>query len=229
MRIPRLITTIISFAVLVSTAGAQVILPGGRQTETRGRSGLKSEADRTRIMGTTMDVHSIPIQSKSFDDTRLKELETELNERSWNSEVTAWQRACDLDSKSAYEKYCAMYPNGPHKAEATKRLIDIKVNDAFNSNHGSLPTMKQVKSDDDSPTTTIVIENDTGLPLTVMFSGEESRNIIIPSGSRRTVTVKNGQYRIAASVPPATIRPFAGEQGFYGGQYETGFIIVSGP
>lgn len=201
-----------------------------KQSEVRSRtSGLKSEAERARILGTTMDVHSIPIQSNNFDDTRLRELEQELNERAWNSEYTAWQRASDLDTRSAYEKYSAMYPNGPHKAEATKRLIDIKVEETMNSSHGSLPPMKQIKSDDDSPTTNIVIQNETGLPLTIMFSGEESKNVIIPVGTRRTVTIKNGDYRIAASVPPATIRPFAGSQSFYGGTYETGFIIVSTP
>ena len=159
--------------------------------------------------------------------SRAKELAEKMDERSWSSEDTAWEKACEIDTKESYQRYMAMYPNGAHRPQASQKLVDIQVNDIFNSDHGGLPNMKWVSEDEDSPTSTITIENNTGYPLTVMYSGEESKSIVISPGFTGTVTLPNGQYRIAASVPPAHIRPFAGSETFRGGRYEVGFVIVS--
>ncbi len=119
-----------------------------------------------------------------------------------------------------------MYPNGAHIAAANSSLVDINVDEAFKSDHGSLPKLDRVLADDDSKTSTIIIENHTGYPLTLMYSGQESKTIVINPGGTGTVTLENGSYKIAASVPVAGIRPFAGNEELLGGRYETGFVIA---
>ena len=178
------------------------------------------------MIGSKIDVNSIPQGYGRYSDEKLEELEKQMKEREWSSEETAWGRAVALDSKQAYERYMAMYPYGPHVSEANDRLIELRINDVMNSSHGSLPSMDRVYEDDDSPTSTIVIENDTGYPLTVMYSGAEAREITINPGCRGMVTLKNGYYKIAAAVPAGNIKPFAGKQELQGGRYETGFIIA---
>lgn len=167
-----------------------------------------------------------PMDPKRGFDPETKKLEERMAERSWGSEDTAWARACELDSKESYQKYVAIYPNGAHRPQASQRLIDLQVDDIFDSDHGNLPRMNRVSEDEDSPTSTITVENGTRYPLTVMYSGEDSRSIVISPGFKGTVSLPNGQYRIAASVPAVNVRPFAGRETFRGGSYEVCYVIV---
>jgi len=178
------------------------------------------------MLGTEIDMKSVSVEYGRYSDDKLKEFEKEMQEREWGREDTAWKRACALDTKDAYEKYIAMYPNGAHRAEATKRFVDVSVEDIFKGAHNHLPGIEHIQSDDDSPTSTLVIENTTEYVLTVYYSGTESREMRLMPYSRGTIVLKNGDYKIAASVPPANIRPFAGSESFSGGQYRTGFCIV---
>ena len=172
------------------------------------------------------DSRSLPSGYATYKDDGLKDLEKNISERDWNSESTAWQRASALNTKEAYQKYIARYPSGVHIPEARKRLIDAQVNDVFSGSHDNLPGMNHVDRDDKSPTSTVTVENTTQFPLTVMYSGAESKSVVIDPYSKSSVTLKNGSYRIAASVPAPNVRPFAGTQSLTGGRYETGYCIV---
>ena len=190
-------------------------------------SGASTAKEREKMIGSTIDVNSMPIEYGKYSDDKLESLEKQMEERDWSSEDTAWKRARAEDTKESYRRYVAMYPYGAHRPDASSRLIDLDVNDIFNGDHDNLPGMKHVESDDDSPTSTITVENDTGYRLTVMYSGTESKSIQISPGCKGTVTLPNGQYRIAASVRAPHVRPYAGNQEFSGGRYETGYCIVS--
>lgn len=185
-----------------------------------------SSSERSRMIGSTIDVNSIPLNYKGIPDERINELEKQMEERKWGAEDTAWELASSKDTKDAYQKYIAMYPNGAHRAEASKRVVDIDVNNIFKGSHDKLPGMERVEADDDSPYSIIVVENATRYTLTVMYSGPESRSVFIPAGEKGSVRIPNGQYRIAASVPAPHVRPYAGAQLFQGGRYETGYCIV---
>lgn len=185
---------------------------------------------RNEMQGTTgimRDMTTLPIVKDKYDDTKLKDLEKNMEERDWGSEDTAWSRACALNTRDAYEKYIAMYPNGAHTAEATRRIIDLDVDDIFKHDHGDLPGMKQVETDDDSPTCVIMIENNTQYILTVFYSGPDSKKVLVGPYGKGSVTLPVGHYKIAASVPPANIRPYAGSGNLSGGRYETGYWIAT--
>lgn len=210
-------------------ASAQIRVPGGTFKERP--SGLTggTPGERGGMLAVPMDAPTKGLEYQKYTDDNLKDLEQDMNERSWGSEDTAWKRATSLDSEAAYKKFIAMYPNSIHRGEADKRIIDLGVDNALAHAHNSLPGIKQVEEDEDSPTSTITIENNTVYPLTVLFSGNESRSIAISPGHKGVVTVDNGEFRIAASVPPPHIRPFAGATEFTGGSYEIGFWVVRMP
>lgn len=222
----RLLVTLILLLGAQLLADAQSSVSLGR--ESKGRLGIPAPVSGSveRPVGTTINADSRPIEHGTYTDEKLEQLEKEMEARDWGSEGTAWERARKADTKAAYERYVAMYPNGAHRPQASQRLVDLSVNDIFNGDHGNLPKMDCVAPDEDSPTSTITVENATRYPLTVMYSGPESKSTVIPPGAKSTVTLPNGRYRIAASVPDAFVRPFAGSETFSGGRYETGYVIV---
>lgn len=221
MSLKRFISVMLGLVLIVLSAGAQTVHEGGNSFSVRA-----SRSERAKMIGKTIDPKSMPIEHSQYVDEKVKELEQAMKERDWGSEDTAWKRASELDTKDAYQRYSAMYPQGAHIAAASTRLIEIQVNDVFNSDHGSLPRMKHVDEDDDSPVSIIVVENATGQPLTVMYSGTESKSIVIVPGGKEVVSLKNGFYRIAASVPAANVRPYAGSEVLTGGRYEAGYCII---
>ena len=189
------------------------VLPG-----TSSRSGMLDVPRNSEL--------STPSYGK-FTDEHLKELEDDMNERSWGSEDTAWQRARTLDSEDSYKKFIAMYPYSAHRGEADKRIIDLRVDDALRNAHSDLPGITRTDADDESPTSSVTVVNHTEYALTVLFSGDESRSVVISPGRSAVVKVNNGSYKLAASVPPPHIRPFAGTTDLSGGGYEIGFWVVS--
>lgn len=181
----------------------------------------------TGVIDKTMDMKNNPIDVNRLpDDIRMKEIEKDFQNREWQNEETAWQRASKEDTKESYEKYIAIYPNGAHRPDATARLIQMRVNDAFTGAHENFPPLERTYADDDSPVSTVVVNNSTGQPLTVMYSGLDTESIVIEAGGRGVVTVKNGYYNIAASVPAVSVRDFAGTEVLRGGRYEVTFYIV---
>lgn len=216
---------ILALLCISFSAGAQSQLPFGR--ERRGGSGNRGNQGIERLTDPNSNMHLPSMEYRNYSDDKFDELDKTMKERSWNSEDTAWERAQIEDTHDSYQRYIAMYPNGAHRPQATKRLIDIDVNNIFNNAHNKIPGIKQIEEDSSSLTSTLTVINSTGYPLTVMCSGPDSKSIVINTGGTGTVTVVNGDYRIGASVPPPFIRPFAGTAGFSGGRYEVEFFVVT--
>lgn len=224
MNVRKLLIYIIGMCFLTFSAGAQSVIPMPKEKDGRSSGSLKMEHYGTISMPNEMKLP--PIDYKQDFKSETKELEAKMAERDWGSEDTAWARACEINTRDSYQRYIAIYPNGAHRPDASQRLIDIEVDDIMNGEHGNLPKMKWVSEDEDSPTSTITVENGTRFPLTVMYSGEDSRSIVIAPGAKGAVTLPNGRYKIAASVPAANVRPFAGNETFRGGSYEVCYVIV---
>lgn len=227
------IITVISFIVLCLQLTAQSLPPVRKIEENRNRNNIGNSYIGTggKILdtrGNTVGFDALPTQIGSYDDRKMKAIEKRFEGRKWEDEGLAWEAAQELNTADAYRKYIARFPGGAHAPQANKRLTDLSVNDIFKGNHNTLPKFERTDPDDFSQTSTIVIENATGMMLTVMFSGTDSRSVTIAPGSRESVTIENGTYRIAASVPSQTVQPFAGSGSFSGGRYDTGFCIVRG-
>lgn len=84
-------------------------------------------------------------------DEEKKRLEYERNEQIrreqvvWNSEDRAWQTASERGMLVMFQRYLNLYPNGVHRSEAMKKIIDLEVADVFRSgNYGQLPSMDKI-------------------------------------------------------------------------------------
>lgn len=228
LRIMTLICTLVLFSLNTS---AQSSTSTNRRAVERSSSGSlragKVMVDPGKVSIPANAPGSAPIRKDGYEDSSLKELQNKLDERKWGSEDTAWERACAIGTRDAYQKYTAMYPYGAHVPQATQRIIDIDVETVLNNPHSSLPGFKHVQSDEDSEYSTIVIENSTGVVLHILYSGLESKELYIIRGGTATITVPNGNCKIAAMVDSPNVRPFAGKGVLEGGRYEVTFYINS--
>lgn len=221
----RRIPVILAFLTICSIAVAQ---NNGFYEKSKGRIGVAGRSGTEIMMDPKMGTGTIGNPNfKNYSDDSLEDLGKQMKEREWGREDTAWNRAREIDTRQAYEKYMAMYPNGAHISEATCKLIEAKIDETLRNAHNDLPNIKHIESDESSLTSTIVFKNNTGMPLTIYYSGEATRSFLIPPDGSHTISVTNGPYKLAASVPPSYIRPFAGSTEFVGGSYEMGFWIVT--
>jgi len=219
----RIFPFIFGLFLLSLTAGAQSFtLPYSPERGTLG----SSKSEREMMLGNSINMNDIPMEYNKLTDEKFRQMDEEMKEKMWASEDTAWERACEIDTKEAYRRYMAIYPNGPHRGEAGRRFIDRQVNDIMSNAHDDLPGIEQTEEDDNSPVSTVVVTNHTEYVLTVYYSGIDSKSVLINPGGRAAVTVTNGSYKVAASVPPANIMPFAGTTQLSGGRYEIGFWVV---
>jgi hypothetical protein len=143
----------------------------------------------------------------------------------WNTESKAWNEATRIDEIYAYEKYLKLYHYGSHFSRAKKKIIDKEVDNIFGSDHGSLPSMDKTSYSYGDSYSIISIYNNTAYTLTLRYSGNDSQSISIPSRSSRSLTLQNGNYRIAASVSASNVRNFAGTENLTGGSYDVEYYI----
>lgn len=195
-----------------------ILLPG---------SGSAGQSGKKPILEMPKSENANSSSYKAYTDESLDELNRKMEERDWGSEDTAWIRACEKNTRQSFERYMALYPNGAHIAEAEQKLIISKITETLNNTHNELPDIKHLEVDDESLTSTVYIQNNTIYPLTVYYSGFQTKGTVIPASGSATITVENGEYKIAASVPPHHIRPYAGKTSFSGGKYEIGFWVIS--
>jgi len=215
--------------LLVFVLGASGLASAQSYSPEKPRSMLPGTSGKSGV-GTILEMPKAEAGSanyKNYSDEQLDEFNKRMEEREWGSEDTAWKRACETNSRQSYERYLAMYPYGAHSAEAEQKLIVAKIAETLSNAHNELPNIKHVEFDDESITSTVFIRNNTIYPLTVYYSGTETKGTVIPTNGSATLTIENGEYKIAASVPPNHIRPYAGITAFSGGRYEIGFWVVS--
>jgi len=214
--------SLISLASAAQTDINKLTIGGGNA------SGLINNDRSDVIRDTKMGAMDIPLEyGKEYDD-RLKELDAQMEERKWDNEKSAWERACELNTRDAYQKYADRYPSGLHRGEAENKMVDFDIEKIFSGEFNDLPIMTQTEADTTKQVSVVEVENHTKYELTVLYRGSQNKRVQIPAGGRGSVTVENGYYQIAAFVPPKWIRPYAGRQELTGGRYETGYWVVYG-
>lgn len=162
---------------------------------------------------------AVPVEDYKDSDERMAAADTR-----WSSDRAAWATALSLNSIAGYKKYLSLFPNGRHRREADKKLIDMSVAFAFAGEHGDLPQMDQVVYGGGS-TATISVTNRTSYTLTLMYSGNESKRLVLSPKSTGSVRLKNGSYRIVASIDASNVRDYAGVETIKGGAYEVEYYI----
>lgn len=164
-------------------------------------------------------------------DKEKKRLEYERSARikeeqlAWSSELMAWETVSERGTLDVYRKYLKLYPNGAHKSQAEKKIVDLEVANVFNSkNYGHLPSMDKTRYGKGAYTT-VTVKNDTQYTLTLLYSGMESKRIVIGSHGIQNIKLKSGSYRIVASVNASRVQNFAGSEDLVGGSYSVNYYI----
>lgn len=147
-----------------------------------------------------------------------------LNGLMWGTEVKAWKTANSTNSISGYEDYLERYPKGKHSSMANKRLIDLEVDRVFRGDHGTLPNMTK-DGYTGGGSSHIYVGNETQYTLTLLYSGTESKKLVILPYSNNSIRLKNGQYRISAMVDELSVRPYAGKENIQGSDYSVKYYI----
>ena len=152
-----------------------------------------------------------------FDaDAQIQKLDDEI----WASESAAWQMASNHNAQYYYNKYLEKHPQGKHSKQAIDNLVSL----IMGSEHGAIPSMSR-NSYTGYSYSTIEISNNTQYNLTLLYSGKESKRVVIAPHSTQKIRLTNGSYRIAASVDDYKVRPFAGSETIKGGNYNSTYYI----
>ncbi len=145
-------------------------------------------------------------------------------DRRWSTESKAWATATTMNTLYAYKRYLTKYPKGKHKKIAEKKIVDLEVSVIFAGKHGTLPKMDRVSKGKGS-TSRIGVYNNTNYTLTLLYSGPESKRLEIAPKSRGSLRLKNGAYRVAASVSALNVQNYAGNEQLVGGAYDVEYYI----
>lgn len=172
----------------------------------------------------TYDAWNAYQKSVPSDDYRDSQDKKDAADTRWSTDNSAWQTASSVNSITSYQKYLDLYPYGKYKSTAESKLIDLQVDATFAGEHGYLPEMDKT-SYGGSSTSTISVYNNTSYTLTLLYSGKESKKLVLAPNSRGNLRLKNGTYRIAASVSVSNVQRYAGSETLNGGGYEVEYYI----
>jgi hypothetical protein len=105
------------------------------------------------------------------------------------------------------------------------RRIDAEVDAIFAGRHNPLPPAQQVRADPYARVAQIAIQNETGLTLTVQYSGPEKQELVLRPHEIKNTSLAIGAYKVAAKVNSPSVWPYAGFDRLAGGQYSNKFYI----
>lgn len=105
------------------------------------------------------------------------------------------------------------------------REIDQQVATILAGEHNPLPPAQHVRPDPAARVAEMVIKNNTGHTLTVLYSGPTSQRVSLAPKASCNVVLGVGTYQVAATVNSASVIPFAGRDYIRGGSYDNTFYI----
>lgn len=150
----------------------------------------------------------------------------DINSRLWGTDSQAWKTAQKQNTLTAYNRYLELFPKGAHAKAADKKVIDLSVTNIFAGDHGTLPGMDRT-SYSSLGSNIITVSNDTQYTLTLLYSGPDSKRLVLSPRSSGSVRLPNGTYRVAASVAATNVRSYAGTETLSGGGYDVSYYISS--
>lgn len=131
-----------------------------------------------------------------------------------------------LEQRNLYHcrRFITENPTHPRLAELEKLSIDLEVDQVANSQHGQLPP-SQLFGQDGSSHITLEIENETQYTLTLLYSGVESKRLVVAPKAKNSITLLAGTYAVAASVNAVHVTSFYGRESYSGGGGNVRYFI----
>lgn len=136
----------------------------------------------------------------------------------------AWVRSQDV--LRLYKRHLDLVPQSSARAEFSKRIIDLEVDEIMSGEHGRLPPATPLAIRGGS-VAEVQIENGTRHALVVRYSGIRSYRFDFKPGETLDLKIAPGSYKVAASVDAGSVRPYAGTEQLQGGAYGVKFYISS--
>ena len=122
-----------------------------------------------------------------FADDELKQKEFDK----WKSDDDAWMRVLVMDSLDMSHKYLELYPEGQHRNDAKRIILDNDFKTTFCNKN-----VPRITSNYDG-TATISINNSSSSVMTFRYSGiMDKGSVDVPEYSSTTISVPYGYYRI---------------------------------
>lgn len=153
----------------------------------------------------------------------------EANKKIIEIDEKNWTKATNRNTLKSYNNYLSEHPDGRYSETANARIIDIEVNDIFESNPGQLPPPTKFRTNTKRDFTVYSIYNDTKYTLILRYSGKESFKVTFKPQEKSAIELKNGSYRVTASVDAYNVRDYAGKEKVDGSDYFVSYFISSNP
>lgn len=133
----------------------------------------------------------------------------------------------EQDSLEHYRRFISSFPRHPSKEWIEKRIIDLEVAEIAAGEHGELPSTAPQSLG--GTEVEIEVKNDTGYPLTLRYSGPDSKMLVISVGESGKASLLPGKYQVAGSVAGSSARNYYGTETLEGGIYAWNFFISYEP
>lgn len=168
-----------------------------------------------------IDSTVVSVEEVFVDESEAFQIES-INEDYINEPLT-YDEVKNSYSIHEIKQFIRENPNHEKIDDLERRIIDLEVENIFNDkNTGQMPSSEKV-SYGTSTISGISIKNDTSCDLTIRYSGPESKIITISPNKTKSINLKSGSYRIAAS---ACGYNYAGSENL-NGEYTSSYYISS--
>jgi hypothetical protein len=134
-----------------------------------------------------------------------------------------WDWVREQDKLEHYRAFASRFPQHAEAAWLEKRIIDLEVQAIAAGEFGTIPNPEPVTIG--GTMAQLEVKNDTGYTLTLLYSGRESRRLVVPVGATGTLELAPGDYHVAASVAAANVTNYYGTQSLQGAHYGSSFYI----
>lgn len=186
---------------------------------------LDKSYDDVVMLSAYIEKYKKSIFDREYKGKYIDMAQARMESLEWITDEDAWRTAKKNSDIISFRKYMSLYPNGKYYNEANKIIIDLEVDNVFHGSYGKLPKMDRRGSNRESSRNIISVENSTSYTLTLLYSGPESKRLIIRPLVTQSITLINGNYRIAAFVNANHVRSFAGNEYLTGGNYHVSYYI----
>lgn len=155
------------------------------------QSSLVSSTDSTAL---TVDSSAVAIDAAVNMDTL-----TDSSSVVETSAIMTFDEASRVNSSAAWKQFLIDNPDYNKKQQIEDNIIRAEVREiAADSNTGQMPEAERVGSSS-SAVSTIDVENNTSCDLTLLYSGNDAKRIIIAPNSKRKISLGSGRYTVAAN------------------------------
>lgn len=190
---------------------------------------LRDEARARGIARADGDAWTSAVRSNEYDSYAryLKRFPQGIHHREAEQAIerfeSDWEWVKARDELEVYQRFLARFPGHEEKDSIERRILELEVESIMAGNPGELTPADAIVLGGDE--VRIAVENRTIHVLTVRYLGPSLVRVTIAPHQSREVVLEPGLYTETASVPPSSIRDYAGVHFYEAGLYAHSFYV----